>query len=275
MLRAASISECVIGILISASASGSTHQIAFTCVNNVMTRIITEDTKLAQKICLETIPIIRKFWSSKNVLLRDEMLIALVLTSDIIKAVPNTKPEENVFFSLKNLLEVISAEYSRRNERDILQLDEIRFSKDQTQQVMNLERFHVRAEHTRGTFNWATVGVISFLTLAVDQLARTLQQHRTDTTPNKRRKLTGGVDDVFHQSLSASTLITKIRALQTVPFLLNDCTEVADNFLNLLVQFTNQILDEDTTVAAWTMVAISRRVLIPVRLGGCPTNYEA
>jgi hypothetical protein len=30
--------------------------------------------------------------------------------------------------------------------------------------------------------------------------------------------------------------------------------------LNLIAQFTNQILDEDPTSAAWTMIAIARQV---------------
>jgi len=226
-------------------------------VNSITARAITEDSRLAQRIILDIIPTIRRLWPSKSLLLRDEMLITLVLSSDIIKAMPQTHSNDDVYSSLSNLLEVISAEYSRRNERDILQLDEMVFSTDQKQQVMSLDKFHIRAEHTRGTFNWATISVLACLTLTVDQLSHTKQEHSANENPSKRLRLTNGVEDVFRQSLSASAL-TKVRALQTVPFLLNDYSAVSDILPDLLAQYTNQILDEDRTVATWTMVAISR-----------------
>jgi len=257
MSIAADVIECIMRFLNSSSSSGSLHQIAFSCVNSITARAITEDSRLAQRIILDIIPTIRRLWPSKSLLLRDEMLITLVLSSDIIKAMPQTHSNDDVYSSLSNLLEVISAEYSRRNERDILQLDEMVFSTDQKQQVMSLDKFHIRAEHTRGTFNWATISVLACLTLTVDQLSHTKQEHSANENPSKRLRLTNGVEDVFRQSLSASAL-TKVRALQTVPFLLNDYSAVSDILPDLLAQYTNQILDEDRTVATWTMVAISR-----------------
>jgi serine-protein kinase ATM len=257
MSIAADIFECMIRFL-NSSASSSLHQIAFSCVNSITARAITEDSRLAQRIILDIVPTIRRLWPSKSLLLRDEMLVTLVLSSDIIKAMPQTHSNDDVYSSLSNLLEVISAEYSRRSERDILQLDEIVFSTDQKQQVMSLDNFRIRPEQTRGTFNWATISGLALLTLTVDQLSQTMQEHTMDETPSKRRKLTNGVEDVFRQSLSAPTL-TKIRALQTVPFLLNDCSAVTEMVPDLLVQYTNQILDEDHTISTWTMVAISRQ----------------
>lgn len=259
MSRAGMIIDCMVRFFNSPSSTTSLHQIAFCCVNNIAARIATEDSKLAQKVTLEMIPIVRRLWSSKKSLLQDEMLITLVLLRDIIKTLPTRSSAEDVQSLLSNLLEVISAEYSRRNERDILQLDEVLFIHNQTHQVMSLDNFRIRPEHIRGTFNWATISLLASLVLAVDRFSNLMPNGKTNDTPGKRLKLTNYVDDVFQQSLVASNLI-KIRALQTVPFLLNESTAVSDRFVNLLVQFTNQILDEDPTVAAWTMVAISRQV---------------
>jgi serine-protein kinase ATM len=253
---AADIIECITRFL-NSSSSSSLHQIAFSCLNSITARAITEDSRLAQRMILDIIPTIRRLWSSKSLLLRDEMLITLVLSRDIIKAMPQTHSNDDVYSSLNNLLEVISAEYSRRNERDVLQLDEIIFSSDPKQQVMSLDKFRIRAEHTRGTFNWATISVLACLTLTVDQLSHTKQDHNTNENPSKRLRLTNGVEDVFRQSLSA-TALSKVRALQTVPFLLNDCSAMSDVLPDLLAQYTNQILDEDHIIATWTMVAISR-----------------
>ena len=263
MSRATAIMECMTRFFSSSSSSGSLHQIAFSCVNNVTAKVITEDSRLARKVLLELIPTIRRLWSSKSLLLRDEMLILLVLSSDIITALPQTHPSDDVHSSLNNLLQVVSIEYSRRNERDVLQLDEILLSNDQTQQVMSLTNFHIRADHTRGTFNWATVSVLASLTLTVDHFSQIIEKGRSSDTPSKRRKLTNVVDDVFRQSLSAPAL-TRIRALQTLSFLLNESTAVSDRFLYLIVQFTDQILDEDPSIAAWTMIVISRYGYFPL-----------
>lgn len=257
--KAALIFEFVIRFLNSSISSGSLHQVAFKCLNNVLARAATENSKLAQKILLETIPTIRRLWSSKNLLLRDEMLITLVLSKDIVMALPSTNPGDDVASSLSNLSETVATEYSRRNERDVLQLDEILFVRENGRQVMSLDSFCVRAEHTRGTFNWATLCVIAFLALTVDRFHQVAHKLRANETPSKRRKMEKGVDDVFRQSLSASPM-NKLRALQTIPFLMDESPAASDSFINLMARFNDQILDEDPAIASWTMVAISRQV---------------
>jgi serine-protein kinase ATM len=255
--RATLIVDMVIRFFDSASSGGSLHQIAFSCMNNILSKVVTEDTRLTQRVVLEILPTIRRLWSSKNTLLRDEMLITLVLSRDTITALPKSNRGDDTYSSLSNLLEVMSAEYSRRNEREILQLDDVLFMRTPKQQVMSLENFCVLADHIRGTFNWATISVIAFITLTLSRFSQMVETDRVNDTPSKRRKLASGVDDVFRQSLSAPSLV-KTRALQTIPFLLNESPALSENFLHLIVQFTNQILDEDPSIAAWTMIAISR-----------------
>lgn len=273
MSRAALIIDCVIQFFSSTSSSSSLHQIAFSCLNNVAAKVITEDSKLAQRVVLDIFPTIRRLWSSKNPILRDEMLITLVLCSNIIKTLPNTNAADDVHSSLSNLLEVMFAEYSRRNERDILQLDEILFVNDNAQQVMSVDAFRIRPDHTRGTFSWALISILALLTLTVDRFSELTTRDTAKDTPSKRRKPTNRADETFGQCLSASTSI-KIGALQTIPFLLTDSRAVTERFLNLIVHFTNQILDEDPTVAAWTMIAISRQVPIRLDSSGDPVDHE-
>ena len=259
MSKATLILDFVICFLNSTLSSGSLHQIAFNCLNNILARTVTEDSKLAQRAVIEIIPAIRRLWSSKNLLLRDEMLITLVLSKDVIEALPNTSPGDDVASSLSNLSETVAAEYSRRNERDVLQLDEILFTSERKQQVMSLDNFCARAEHTRGTFSWATLSVTAFLALTVERFHQIAHKGKANETSSKRRKLENSVDDVFCQSLSASPM-KKLCALQTIPFLLDESPAVSDSFINLMAQFKDQILDEDPAIASWTMIAISRQV---------------
>lgn len=257
MSEANLIVDSIIGFLNSSASGGILHQLAFSCVNNTLSRIIKENSKLAQKVVLEVLPTIRRLWSTKNLLLRDEMLITLLLSKDIIESLPKTNHSHDVYSSLSNLVEVLSAEYSRRNERDVLQLDEIVFDTDHTPKVMSLDNFRVRAEHTRGTFNWAAINVLAFTTITIDHFPKMAEEDGTNDAPSKRRKLASGIDEVFRHSLSGFSMV-KVRALQTVPFLLYHWPDLADRLLHFIVQFTNQILDEDTAIASWTMIALSR-----------------
>lgn len=253
MSKANLILDCMMRFFNSTPSSSVLHPVAFSCVNNITAKVITEDSRLAQRVILELLPTIRRLWPSKDLLLRDEMLITLVLSSDIIKALPETNSTEDVHSSLHNLLEVVSAEYSRRSERDILQLDEISFTPDPMRPVMSVDNFCIRPEHTRATFKWATINVLAFITLTVDRFSEV----KTTDTSSKRVKLTNSVDDVFRQSISASNS-EKARALQIIPLLLNSSTDVPDKFMNVIANLTKQILDEDCKIAAWTMIALSR-----------------
>lgn len=257
MSKATTIVECIIGLLNSTGSSGLLHQVAFHCANNILPIIITEDSRLAQRFLLEILPAMRRLWSTKNTALRDEMLISLVLSSDIIQALPTTNPSDNVLSSLSNLIDAISSEYHRRNERDVLQLDEIHFTADPSQLVMTLTNFRARPENTRGTFNWCTISMLTLITLTVDRFPQMTQKAKANNTPGKRQRLENGLDEVFRQSLSGSSMI-KIRALQMVPFLVDVSPHAAESFPPLIVKFSNQILDKDPTIASWTMVAISR-----------------
>lgn len=257
MSRAAEIMQCLRQVFNSSVAGASLLQAAFKCVNNVLSILVTEQTTAAHSLVLQMVSIIRRLWSPKNHLLRDEMLVTLVLGSDIISALPPRTITEDLQSSLWNLSEGMSVEYGRRNEKDILQLDEVSLGKNQHQQVMSLERIRVRPEHTRATYNWSTLGVLASITMALYGVETENARPGAESSRVKRRKVTTAMGEIMEQALSDSSS-NKIRALQLIPFLQCQTPAITDIFLHTADRFSNQVLDEDASVAAWTMVALAR-----------------
>jgi serine-protein kinase ATM len=255
--KAAAIMECLIGFFKLTTSANLLHQEAFRCVNNVLSRIVTENSSLARKSLIEILPTVRAFWSTKNVKLRNEMSISLVLSSNIIQALPHTDPSDVVLSSLRNLADAIASEYDRRSERDLLQLDDLLFTNDRCMDVMALRGFRIRPENARATFNWGTINLLTLITLTMDSFPQMRHRDISGAATGKRRKLENGVDEVLHQAVLGGSPI-KIRALQMIPFLLNSSPMVGEKIISLISEFTNQILDKDATVVSWTLVALSR-----------------
>ena len=257
MTKAISIYDFLIRLLYSHPTSTSLFHIAFECINTVLKRAITEDSRLAKRIVLGVLPILRKLWSSKHTSLRDEMLITLILGRDIIKNLSQSQPQDETRTVLCNLFEAIAVEYNRRNERDILQLDDILLQEKSGQAAMSLAGMQVRPEHTRATFNWAIISILGSIALTVEGFPLLYDETRSMQTSGKRSKLTGGVDDIRRLSLG-SVLSNKVQALQTIPFLLEERPSVSDRFSTHIAQYTEQLLDEEPLIASWTMIALAR-----------------
>ena len=117
------------------SSQGSTvsqlQKIAFSILNDVLSFTREDQSSLSKSIAQESIPIICRFWQGKSVAkdemlssVRDEMLILLFLSHLHLER--NVMENEgDIVSSLKDLLEVVRAEYARRSERDQLQLEDI------------------------------------------------------------------------------------------------------------------------------------------------------
>ena len=252
------IVTCLLSVIDNAVANAPLLQTAFKCINNVLAIILTENTALARSVSLQVIPAIRRLWSSKNHLLRDELALTLILSKDLIRGLSAHQVSEDLESSVWNLYDVISVEYSRRNEKDVLQLDDLALGNDCLQQVMSLGKFRVRPEQLRGTYNWATVSFLSSLTEFLDRLGTHRHQTEAQETPSKRRKVVKMIDSVLNQAVSDPSNLVRIRALQLLPFLRNHSSNMVTRFATVIGSFANQIMDEDPTIAAWTMIATSR-----------------
>ncbi|KAI1909740.1 Serine/threonine-protein kinase tel1 [Ophidiomyces ophidiicola] len=237
--------------LLSNMAGRSPH-VPFNTINLVLARAITDDIALVQEIIFSLLPVIRRLWPSKSVQLRDEMLITLMYAKDILTTgrVPHSFPVE----MLQDLLEQILRAYVRLPEKEILHIDDLIFSFDMDSIPMALRFMAPRLAIGKSVQLWMTVSTLAALSKLVDELLLTPNPSSGDS--GKRQQLSSRIDDIFRDATTSSG-VTRICALQTIPFIIfqgNISSGRTQNLVRLLIPY---ILDESTTVSSWSMIALA------------------
>lgn len=247
----------------------SSQKAAFSALNAVLARTITDNTDLTHEAVVNVIPTIRKLWTTKWTALKDEMLVTLALVQSDLARLGEYSPSDFLVESLESLVEHIHHDYLRCLERDkeeSLQIDNLIFSPDGELLPMGIPTIGPRLGHEGSERNWTTAWTIANFSLLLDRIAassNTLQS--IDTVPHKKQKLLSRSEDILREA-SVLSGTSKIRALQLTLFLLAENVFAPDLLVSSLGHFTAYILDDNDMVASWTIVAIARFVCIY-----CPT----
>jgi ataxia telangiectasia mutated family protein len=255
MTRASSLVPCLTEFL--EHATISQHD-AFTAVNNILARAITEEISLARSAVFGLIPVIRRVWSTKSSVAKDQMIITLTLGHEIFSKQDSTGLTESEHLSLSNLFDVIVADYRRRTDREILHMDDVRLTDASPSQPVGLQGIVPVIESGRALSNWSIVSIIASLAIAIDGF-QTIEDTvgLSNETPRKRRKVTKRVDDIISQAL-ASSGSEKVAALQIITFLMTDSECVTDAIVDNFLKFASGILEDDSTVASWSMLLFAQ-----------------
>lgn len=263
--KAQSIMTTLMNLLQSSANAARSHQAAFATMNRVLTTITTNDISLTREIVEAILPLIRRFWPTKSIALKDEMLITLILLRCYVTAVLESKDAESFRAELEGLLQSMQSEYSKRAERDQLQLDELRFlsrSGAQHKPVpLSVAGMHLRMGMTKSEQSWAIPQTLGFLLSAVGISPTTRMKHDTNDDVEegrrKRRRTVQPLDDLLRQTKN-SHLTGRLCALQTIPFLLDQMNATNDELNHILDYLLGCISDENGTIASWAMVGIAR-----------------
>ncbi|KKY21167.1 putative ataxia telangiectasia mutated [Phaeomoniella chlamydospora] len=127
MSRSATAGESMLELLLRLPATSESLTIAFSLLNKVLSVVITEDLGLFHRIVLATVKPIQRLWSIKATNLRDQLVITLSYAVELVDS--NPLGEDLIAFrhSIHELYAAIFIEYQRRQERDMLQSDELVF----------------------------------------------------------------------------------------------------------------------------------------------------
>jgi serine-protein kinase ATM len=255
MIRASSIFPCLTEFL--EHATVLQHD-AFTAVNNVLARAITEDISLARCAVFGLVPVMRRLWSTKSTVVKDQMIITLTLGHEIFSNQDNATLTDSERLSLSNLFDVLVLDYQRRTDREILHVDEIRFTDTGACQPVGLQGIVPVIESGRALSNWSVVSIIASLSIAIDgfqDIEETVEL--SNGTPRKRRKVTKRVEDIIRQAL-ASSGSEKTGALQIIIFLMKASDSVTDAIADNFLKFAGGILEDDSTIASWSMLLFAQ-----------------
>lgn len=257
--RAESLLEGLTDFLAASHAISRSHQAAFVALNVLLEKVITDQVDIVHIFVTRIAPIIRRLWSSKSSALRDQMLITLLWGLQTFKVdLGQSEEDKDTVAVLEMLHDILRQEYCSRQDRDLLQFDDLDLGvQDQTEDVFK-QALLPRSDASKSEQNWALVNVVGRIVMICQSLSKPVIKDDDETTAHsKRLKRSSHLDDLF-RLMSSPNANDRIFALQVITFLagkdLMSHQLVAED-IHLL---TGHVNDDNSEVATWSMLAISR-----------------
>lgn len=234
--------------------AGNSHQLAFSSINTVISRALFDQSELARSSLTDLIPIIRRLWTTKLQSLKDELLATIMLCLVIFADLAHKNPSELLVRSIEGLASSLQLEYVKRSDRELLQPDETVFYQQGGHgngPVYGPRLGNVRSEHS-----WTVLWALANLLKLTEKASVQKPDHAfLEEQLSKKQRLTSGMHDVFRDAISATGAL-KICALQMIPFLEAEIDiDTKDSFVQRAIP---SILDDNSTIATWTMIALTR-----------------
>lgn len=264
--QASALLWAVIGFLRSSSSAGRSHQDAFTAINQILAWTCCEAIQLTNKATSHLLRLIRHYWSPKSSNLRDEMLVTLLRLRPYIRFAMRREDRLTLRSELMSLLEVLRTEYSKRQNRDQLQVDDLSLTVAlRPSDDANISRVQNRlvALHSSGPrteHNWALVHVLVSLcgVLTDERLERCDSDDEAGMEqPKKRQRMADDFEDVL-----SSTIVPHIGirtcALQTVTFVLQQTQLNVERLDQVLERLTLCANEDNGIVSSWAYMAVAR-----------------
>ncbi|MCJ1380039.1 Serine/threonine-protein kinase tel1 [Xylographa soralifera] len=260
--KAGAVAEVLLTLL-QASAAGSAHQATFVSLNLILIRCITEDIGLVQHTFKNAIPHIRRLWQTKSAGLREEMLITLIYGENLMSSLLSMEEHSECRNDLQGLLDICTAEYVKRAERDQLQLDDLDLtltcSQLKNHAVLILPTIRLRLGTARSEWAWASLHVIAKIFCALYNFSCLSSSELTAdeiVTPPKRRKIANRFDALL-TSLNSSSLQDGLLALKLVTFVMGSINLDQDRILQTVEALSSCLSSDHSIKANWSMVAMS------------------
>lgn len=244
-------------VYLSSPSAANTSQ-ALKAVNSVLRRVIWDQTSEVRGLIQEALSVMRRLWLSKSVGVKEEVLVTMVICMDLLQDTVRTASAPATSDVLEDLVDVLQSDYQKRQERELLQIDDLVFHQFDDREHRG-PVFGPRLGHPRSEFNWALLWTISCLLMLLDDLSSSFAKDSDiDEGPNKRTRLASRVEDVARDAVFSAG-IRRVFALQLVPFL--ECRMTIDTKAKLLECLTVYIMDDNSFLASWALLAITTYVM--------------
>jgi ataxia telangiectasia mutated family protein len=238
------------------------HSAALAAVNFIFARISLHAAQLTKRTIQELLPSLTQMWSDAS--LRDEILITLTHTEPHLASLVADRFMEQTTIDLEGLIDVMYADYRRRQESTVLHFledDHLCFRHIGKAQAdthpLHTCAFSLEHEHVRCESLWATISAIARFSFMIDDRKRTLSQRREDGEESTTKKLR--VTRHFHDYLrhvSEPRSNAKRAALQVVAFMVQEGPMDEEDLQSTLERLTACISDENPVHSSWAMVAL-------------------
>lgn len=246
---------------------GELQKMAFSTFNIIFQRIQADDVSLSRRLVRNLIPLVSHWWQpralSRDAMLnaiRDEMLKTIYGTHLYIESLLREAADGSFFQDLEDLLDALWSDYSRREERARLQLDDVAFT------AMHLPADHpsttifsLRPYNQAGEQNWALLENLAILEASYSLYSQRehSQQQAENGQPRKRRRMAGSSNRI-HQKLQSLDPAVRLSALQLMPFLAKRREPSLEDIVETMADLSKSVTAKQGPVASWAMVACSR-----------------
>ncbi|GBF60735.1 serine/threonine-protein kinase [Trichophyton mentagrophytes] len=243
--------------LTSLNPMGSAPHAAFTALNTTLSIAILENITLVQDTLCAVIPTIRRYWSTKSVVLKEEMLATLLIGKEILCRRGQTLQPELDIEIIQGIVDRLHSEYVRLPEREALQLDDLTFSLHNIPTHVGLQFISPNTGVSKAMQNWTILSLIAaFSRLIDDYHSREKRDLAEEKSFNKKQHLLSRIDDILMDA-SRPTGNSRICALQLIPFIVSEKEPEVGSLSTLLGQLVKNTLDDNVVVASWSIVAIA------------------
>ncbi|KAF1957724.1 hypothetical protein CC80DRAFT_592227 [Byssothecium circinans] len=255
------ILKALVGFLQQKAARGKSAALA--AINSILPRINLHSSRLTEQLVQELLPLMKVMWA--DMLLRDEILIALTHTEAHVASVLTHTRDESFSLEVEAFLDVIYNDYRRRQDtaaHQFLEEDHLCFRRigrpDEDTHPLSTCAFSMDPEFFRYEGLWATPAVIARLSYLLDERRRRLAEARDDGDESmvKRLRITHHFQE-YLRHVSEIRSNAKRAALQVTAFIVQEGPLSEEELQSLLDRLVPCITDENSAHSSWAMIALA------------------
>ena len=252
---------------------GELQKTGFSTITNIFLHMQTDNVVLAKTVSTLLIPHLTVWWQPRTLSrdaalnsIRDEMLKAMYSTHLYQEALLRESPSGAFLQPIEDLLDALWSEYSKREERSRLQIDDLslsamRFPLDHpSTPAFKLRPFNPSAEQ-----NWALLENMAIMeSLCARYPKRMARDDPEDDDwegPRKRRQATSAANRL-HQKMMSPDQAVQLTALQLIPFLVRHRELTLEEVTQILKDVRKCTPTKQSVAASWGMLAYARCVLL-------------
>ncbi|KAF2719778.1 TOR2 phosphatidylinositol 3 and 4-kinase [Polychaeton citri CBS 116435] len=253
----------VIDFIKFASSTGRSHDHAHNVINNVLSRICTEDIALMRKATIPLTRLIRNSWPTKSSTLKDQLLMIFLHLQPFIVDALNRGQITVLRPELLGLLETLTNDCSKRPERDQLRQEDLRFDyfddRSRPSTLIHNQVFALRCVGTPAEQAWTIVETMAFLCdVTAEQSSAGSLSSGDDIDSGRPLKRLRRSDDLEEVIVSTTNPISmRISSLQTLAFLSSRKALKVRHIGRMIDALLSCIADESSAVSSWAYLALT------------------
>lgn len=264
--RASVVLTALIELLQNYSRVSSIKQIAFECLNSVMSRIVFNDIDLALDTMTKVMPLLRQFWKSTEATLNEVLMVFLSYGEILLPRLISADRSAGCIATLQALVEVLRTDYCERTNRTQLQLQDLVLVDPTYPSTKTLplctSTVQVRMGTLRAESPWCLIARSATIMVALENSLKAEDSADRDDVHHipKRQRLERPLDDVL-RLMKGTILPEKLYALQILVFVFEDLKFDESSLQGYLESILPCVSHNDGLIASWAMVVMASYVL--------------